>query len=76
MSLSGFEVVHDTFVGGKDDVSELSGWQDLVQSLFEVSKLDVESWGDYSTFVDSSVQFNDDLAISLIINDFKFVNVS
>ena len=76
MSLSGFDVVHDSVVGGQDDETELSGRQDLTKGLLEVSDLQVESWGDDSALVDSSVQFNDDLAISLIINNFKFVDVT
>lgn len=76
MSLSGFEVVHDSLVGGQDDVSELSGWQDLVQDLLVVLELDIKPWGDDSALVDSSVELNDDFAVSLIINDFEFTNVS
>ena len=76
MSSSGFEVVHDAVICGQDDESELSGWQDLVQGLLEVLELDIESWGDDSAFVQTSIEFNDNLAISLIINDFEFVNVS
>lgn len=76
MSLSGFVVVHDSLVGGQDDVSELSGWQDLVQDLLVVLELDIKPWGDDSALVDSSVELNDDFAVSLIINDFEFTNVS
>jgi hypothetical protein len=76
VSLSGFEVVHDSLVGGQDDVSELSGWQDLVQDLLVVFELDIKPWGDDSALVDSSVELNDDFAVSLIINDFEFTNVS
>ena len=63
-------------VGGENDESELSGWQDLTEGFLEVPDLQVESWGDDSALVDSSVEFNDNLAISLIINDFEFVDVS
>ena len=76
MSLSGFKVVHDSVISRQDYESELSGWQDLGQSLFEVSNLQVKSCGDNSTFIDSSVELNDNLAISLIINDFEFINVT
>ena len=73
---SGLNVVHNTLVGGQDDVTELSGWKDLVNKLLEVLELKVEPWGDDTTLVESSVQINDNLAISRIINDLKSVDVS
>ena len=76
MVLSGLNVVHDTLVGGKDDVTELSGWEDLVNELLEILKLEVESWGDDTALVQSSVKVNDDLAGSGIVNDLEFVDVT
>ena len=76
MVLSGLVVVHDTLVGGQDNVTELSGWEDIVDELLEVLELKVESWGDDTALVKSSVEVNDDLSGSTIINDFEFVDVS
>jgi len=69
-------VIHDTLVGGEEDVSELSGRKDGVNELLEVLKLEVESWGDNTTFVESSVKINDDLSVSGIIDDLEFTDVS
>ena len=74
--LSGGLVVHDTLVGGEDDVSELSGWKNLIDELLEILKFEVESWGDDTTLVESSVKINDDLTVSLIIDDLEFTDVS
>ena len=76
MPLSGLDVVHDALVGGEHDVSELSGRQDLVEGLLEVLQLDIEPWGDDSALVDTPVELNDDLAVSLIVNNLKLVDVS
>ena len=76
MVLSGLNVVHDTLVGGKDDVTELSGWEDLVNELLEILKLEVESWGDDTALVQSTIELNDDLASSGIIDDLEFIDVA
>ena len=76
MVRSGLIVVHDTLVGSQDDVTELSRWEDVVDELLEVLELKVESWGDNTALVKSSVEVNDDLAWSSIINDLEFVDVS
>ena len=76
MVLSGLNVVHDTLVGGKDDIAELSGWQNLVNELLEILKLEVESWGDDTALVQSTIELNDDLASSGIIDDLEFIDVA
>ena len=76
MVLSGLVVVHDSLVGGKDDESELSGWEDSWNELLEVLELEVESWGNDTALVQSSVKFNDDLSGSGIIDDFKVADVT
>ena len=39
------------------------------------SIFDVESWWDDTALVDSAQKLNNDLAISVIINQFKFSNI-
>ena len=76
LGLSGGLVIHDTLVGGEDDVTELSGWEDLIDELLEVLGFKVESWGDDTAFVESSVEVNNDLSGSLVINDLEFTDVA
>jgi len=73
---SGLLVIHDTLVGGEDDVSELSGRKDGVNEFLEILKFEVESWGDNTTFVESSVKINNDLSVSGIIDDLEFTDVT
>ena len=76
MLLSGLNVIKDTLVSGEDNKSELSGWENLVDELLEILELKVESWGDDTALVKSSVEVNDDLSGSTIIDDLEFVDVT
>ena len=76
MSLFGVFVVHDALVGGQDDVSKLSGRKNLGEELLEVLDLEVEPGGDHTDLVESANEIDDDLSVSLIVNDFKVGNVS
>lgn len=72
----GFFVVHDSVGGGEDDISELSGWEDVVDELLEVFDLEVVSGGDDTALVQSAVQLNNDLACSLVVNDLELTDVT
>eukprot|EP00356_Strombidium_inclinatum_P002455 CAMPEP_0170479390 /NCGR_PEP_ID=MMETSP0208-20121228/646_1 /TAXON_ID=197538 /ORGANISM="Strombidium inclinatum, Strain S3" /LENGTH=122 /DNA_ID=CAMNT_0010751777 /DNA_START=77 /DNA_END=445 /DNA_ORIENTATION=- len=76
MGLSGLVVVHDTLVGGEDDVTELSGRQDGGGELLEVLELEVESGGDDTALVQSSVEVDDDLAGSHVVEDLELIDVA
>ena len=76
MVVSCLDVVHDTLVGSQNDVSELSGWEDLVNELLEILQLQIESWWDDTGLVESSVQVNNDLSGSLVVNNFEVVDVT
>ena len=76
MVSSGLDVIDDSLVGGKDDETELSGGKDLGGELLEVLELEVESGGDDTALVESSVEVDDNLASSGIINDLEVVDVS
>ena len=73
---SGFFMVHDTSRGGQDDVTELSGWQQVGSPFFNVTNLNVKSWGNNTTFVQSTVQLDDNLTRSVVVNVFEFANVT
>jgi hypothetical protein len=47
-------VVHDTGRGGKNDVSELTGWKKLDNPLLEIGETDVVSWGDDTGLVETA----------------------
>ena len=69
-------VVHDPGGGGQDDVTELTGGQQVVGPSFNVTDLDVESGRDDTALVQSTVQLNDDLARSVVVDVFEFTDVA
>ena len=73
---TGLVVVHNSQVSGEDDDTELTGWEDGVDKVLEVLQLEVESWRDDTTLVESSVEVDNDLASTGIINNFELVDVS
>lgn len=72
----GLLVVHDAVCGGQDDLAELSGGEDVVHELFEVLQLEVVARGDDTALVEATVELNDDLAASLVVNDFELIDVA
>ena len=69
-------MVHDTLVGGEDNVTELTGGEDGVGEVLEVLELQVETGGDDTALVEATVQVNDDLASAGIVNYGELVDVA
>jgi len=73
---SSFVVVHDTLVGGEHDETELSGGEDGVVEVFELGESEVESGGDDTALVESSVELDNDLSGSGVIDNLELVDVA
>jgi hypothetical protein len=73
---TGLLVVHDSSGGGKDDVSELTGRKELGDPLLELVKLDVVAGRDTSGLVDASVELDNDLSGTVVVNLLELSNVS
>lgn len=76
LSLSGLVLGDDTLVGGENDVTELSGRKDGVAELLEVLELEVESGRDNTALVESSVEVNNDLVATLVIDNGELTNIA
>ena len=76
MIISSLNVIHNTLVGGKDNVTELTGWEDLIDKLLEVFELKIETRRDDTAFIEATVKFNNNFASTSIINNFEFINIS
>merc|ERR1719446_1857606 len=76
VSFSGIFVVDNTGGSCKNNMSELSGWEQVILPFFHVGDGDVVSWGDNTAFVDSAVQVDDDLASSVVIDLLEFSDVA
>ena len=68
-------VVHDSLVGSEDKFTILTGWENSVAEVLEILELKVEVWRDNTALVESSVQVDDDLASTGIIDNLKLVDV-
>jgi hypothetical protein len=57
-----FLMIHNARTCGKDNISNTSRRQELIDPIFQVGKTDVESRRNDSTLVKTSVELNDNLA--------------
>ena len=69
-------VVHDTLVGGKDEDTELSGGKDGVGEILELFEGKIETGGDNTTLVETTVKVDNNLAGASIIDDLELVDVA
>lgn len=76
MLAAGLLVVHDASGGGQDDVTELTGGQQLDNPLLEVTETDVVAGGDDTGLVETAVQLDDDLAGAVVIDLLELSDVS
>ena len=72
----GLVVVQNALGCGQDEVAELSGGEDVGGPSLKVVQRDIEPGGDDAALVDSSEELDDDLSRSVVVNDFKFSDVS
>ena len=73
---AGLLVVHDASRGGQDDVTELTGGQQLNNPLLEVTETNVVAGGDDTGLVETAVQLDDDLAGAVVIDLLELSDVA
>lgn len=69
-------VVHDTGGGGEDNVTELTGREQLDDPLLKVGETDVVAGGDDTGLVEATVELNDDLARAVVIDLLELADVA
>lgn len=69
-------MVHDASRGGQDDVTELTGGQELDNPLLEVTETNVVAGGDDTSLVETAVQLDDDLAGAVVIDLLELSDVA
>lgn len=69
-------VVHDTSGGGQDNVTELTGGQELSGPLLEVTELNGVAGVDDTALVQTAVELDDDLAGAVVVNLLELANVA
>jgi len=69
-------VVHDPGRRREDDVPELTRWEQLDDPLLEVTDADVEAWGDDTSLVQATVELDDDLAGTVVVDFLEFTDIT
>lgn len=67
---------HNTISGRHNYMSELTWGQKVNDPFLDFANFNIETGGDDTTLVKTSVEFNNDLLGTVIIDDFEFTNVS
>lgn len=73
---TGLLVVHDTGRGGKDDLTERTGGEEQVDPVLDRVNGDVETRRDDTALVETTVELNDDLAATVVVNELKLADVA
>lgn len=69
-------MIHDTKRSCEDKVSEETGREQVDDPVLDLIKLHIETRRDDTTLVQTTVQVDDDLARTVIINNFELSDVS
>ena len=73
---TGLVMVHDALVGGEDEHAELTGGEDGVGEVLELSQRQIEARRDDTALVEATVEVDDDLAGAGVIDDLELVDVA
>ena len=76
VTTTGLLVVHDAVRRGQHNDAELTRRHQLSDPLLELAVLDVEARRDDTALVDASVEVDDDLARTAIIDNLKLSDVA
>ena len=69
-------VSHNTLVSGDDDAAELTGRQDSVHEILELSDSQIETRWNHTTLVKTTVKFNHNLSGACVIDNGKLIDVT
>lgn len=69
-------MIHNASACSQDNVPELSTWQELHHPLLQIPKLNVVAWRNDTCLVEATIELDDDLAVSMIINFLKFADIT
>lgn len=73
---AGLFVIHDTKGGGEDDETKLTAGQEVGNPLLHIIKLNIETGGDDTTLVKATVELDNNLTGTMIIDDLELANVT
>lgn len=69
-------MVHDARRGGEDDVAERTGGKHVRNPALNLVKRNAEAGRDNTALVDATVQVDDDLARTVVVDNVEVANVA
>jgi hypothetical protein len=76
MLLASLFMIHDTSRGGKDKVTKLTSRQQVGGPLLKLTELDVEARGDDTALVEATIELDDNLSRTVVIDLLEFTNIA
>jgi hypothetical protein len=73
---SGLLVIHDACTRSQDHITNTPRGQKLVDPLLQIQKTDIESGGNNSAFVQSSVKLNDYFPRTVVVNLLELADIA
>ena len=72
----GLLVVHDTSRGGKDDLTKRTSREQQVDPVLDGVEGDVEPGRDDAGLVETTVELDDDLAATVVVDELELADVT
>jgi len=69
-------MIHNPSTRCQNDIPNASRRQELVDPFLQVGKTDVESWRYYATFVQTTIELDDDFTGTMVIDFLEFANIA
>ncbi len=69
-------MVHDTERGSQDNETELTGREEVSNPLLNLINLNIKTGGNDTTLVKTSVELDNNLTSTMIIDNLKFTNIA
>lgn len=69
-------MIHNTKRSGQDDETELTGGEEVGDPLLHIVELDIETRGDDTALVEATVELDNNLAGTMIVDDLELTNVA
>lgn len=76
MLTSGLLMVHNTSAGSEDNIAELTRGEQLDNPLLKILQGDVVAGRDDTSLVETSIELDHNLAVTVVINFLEFANVA
>jgi len=69
-------MIHNPSTRRQNNISNTSSWQELIDPFLKIRKTDVEPGGDDTAFIETTIELNDNLARTMVIDLLEFANVA